>query len=91
MRVTQMEAAGASLKRSAAAGSRALPLLVLIDNGDGTAEVMARRLKASGDSRYAILAGGELVLSRNGQSGLQRSGSRATLGPRGAVGLGATP
>ena len=54
-------------------------LLVLIDNGDGVAETIARRLKASGTRRYAILAGGEQVLARHGQPGLQRTGSRATL------------
>jgi len=50
------------------------PLLVLIDNGDGTAQVMARTLKANGTKRFVILAGGELILARHGQSGLQRSG-----------------
>lgn len=50
-------------------------LLVLIDNGDGTAEDMARILKANSIKRYVILAGGERILARKGQPGLQRSGS----------------
>ena len=49
------------------------PLLVLIDNGDGVAQTMARTLKANGLKRYVILTGGELILSRQGQAGLQRS------------------
>ncbi len=48
------------------------PLLVLIDSGDGTAETLARHLKAGGTHSYVILAGGELILSRHGQAGLQR-------------------
>jgi len=49
------------------------PLLVLIDNGDGVAQTMARTLEANGLKRYVILTGGELILSRQGQAGLQRS------------------
>jgi rhodanese-related sulfurtransferase len=54
-----------------AAGSNP-PLIALIDNGDGTAEKQARLLKAGGNHNYVILAGGELILSRKGQAGLQR-------------------
>jgi rhodanese-related sulfurtransferase len=87
MRQAQLAPDGALAKSSSAAGSGAPPLLVLIDNGDGAAEVIARRLKAGGVQRYAILAGGELVLSRHGQPGLQRAGSRHALPAPG----GATP
>jgi rhodanese-related sulfurtransferase len=61
--------------KSAAAGSAPPPLLVLIDNGDGTASEMARTLQGNGIKRYAILAGGELILARQGQPGLQRLGA----------------
>lgn len=67
------------------------PLLVLIDNGDGVAETTARRLKAGGNFRYAILAGGELVVSRHGQAGLQRAGSKPTFQIRRAAPSGTTP
>jgi rhodanese-related sulfurtransferase len=55
------------------AKSGVAPLVVLIDSADGTAEALARALKGGGDKRYAILAGGELILARHGQAGLQRS------------------
>lgn len=51
------------------------PLLVLIDNGDGSAQATARALRASGNSRVVILAGGEEIIARDGQPGLQRQGS----------------
>jgi rhodanese-related sulfurtransferase len=51
------------------------PLLVLIDNGDGSAQATARTLRASGNSRVVILAGGEEIIARDGQPGLQRQGS----------------
>jgi rhodanese-related sulfurtransferase len=89
MRQTQL--GGTSAKFSAAPGSSTPPLLVLIDNGDGTAEALARRLKASGNHRYAILAGGEAILSRHGQSGLQRVGSRTTLPASSPASPGSTP
>ncbi|MDF1554170.1 MAG: rhodanese-like domain-containing protein [Deferrisomatales bacterium] len=46
-------------------------LLVLLDNGagDDTAEAVARRLKAAGVGRVAMLAGGEASLSRAGRTG----------------------
>ena len=50
-------------------------LLVLIDNGDGAAVVEARRLKAAGNRRYAILVGGEMSIARQGKRGSQRLGS----------------
>lgn len=67
------------------------PLLVLIDSGDGVAETIARRLKAGGNHRYAILAGGELVVSRHGQTGLQRAGSKPTFQIRRVAPSGTTP
>lgn len=47
-------------------------LMVLIDSGDGTSEQEARRLKLGGTHNYVILAGGELILARHGQAGLQQ-------------------
>lgn len=55
------------------------PLLVLIDNGDGTAQEEARALRANGHRRFVILAGGESILARQGQAGLQRSSSTMTF------------
>jgi rhodanese-related sulfurtransferase len=55
------------------ASSAAPPLMVLIDDGDGAAAAMARTLRAGGVQRYAILMGGEMILARHGQAGLQRS------------------
>jgi rhodanese-related sulfurtransferase len=54
-------------------------LAVLIDSGDGTAEDMARKLKAGGAHNYVILAGGEMILSRHGEAGLQRHGVSSPL------------
>lgn len=62
---------------SAAGGTP--PLLVLIDNGDGSAKNMARALKANGNTRFVILAGGEQILAVHGQAGLQRMGSSVTI------------
>jgi len=50
---------------------RVPPLFILIDNGDGLAEKAYRRLGAGNIKRLAILAGGELILSRQGESGEQ--------------------
>ena len=50
------------------------PILVLIDNGDGTAQETARQLRAQGNPRVVILAGGETAVARQGQRGLQRTG-----------------
>ena len=44
-------------KASAASVSTPLPLLVLIDNGDGSAQKMARALKANGITRFACSGG----------------------------------
>lgn len=51
-----------------------LPLMVLIDDGDGKAQEMARILKENGITRVVILAGGERILERDGAAGLQRMG-----------------
>jgi rhodanese-related sulfurtransferase len=51
-----------------------LPLMVLIDNGDGEAQKMARILKANGVQRVVVLAGGERILERDGATGLKRMG-----------------
>jgi rhodanese-related sulfurtransferase len=83
--VTQTPVAPKPQVQSAGAGSGPPPLLVLIDNGDGSALQTARTLQAGGYKRCAILAGGERILSRHGQAGLQRSSagasSTATLPP----------
>jgi hypothetical protein len=65
--------------RHASAVAATPPLLVLIDNGDGSARNMARALKANGNTRFAILAGGEQILAVHGQAGLQRIGSSVTM------------
>ncbi len=62
--------------KSSLAVSGVPALLILIDSADGTAQETARALKAGGVRRYAILAGGELILARHGQPGLQRAASR---------------
>jgi rhodanese-related sulfurtransferase len=62
-------------EKVAIAASGVPNLVVLVDNGDGTAYATARKLKASGVKRYAILVGGELALARKGQPGLQRMGA----------------
>ncbi|MGC8743841.1 MAG: rhodanese-like domain-containing protein [Verrucomicrobiia bacterium] len=54
------------------------PLFVIVDNGDGKAQEMARTLKANGISRFVILAGGEKILERQGKAGLQRTGTTFT-------------
>jgi rhodanese-related sulfurtransferase len=50
------------------------PTLVLIDNGDGKAQETARELRAQGNTRVVILAGGESTVARQGARGLQRTG-----------------
>ncbi|TVR54620.1 MAG: rhodanese-like domain-containing protein [Puniceicoccaceae bacterium] len=54
-------------------------LTVLIDSGDGAAESMARRLRASGNRRVVVLAGGELILRHEGRAGLMRAGGGSLL------------
>jgi rhodanese-related sulfurtransferase len=62
-------------KKKSSSGETLAPLLVLIDSGDGTSEEMVRTLRANGVSRFVILAGGEEIIARQGQSGSKRSGS----------------
>jgi len=50
-------------------------LLILIDADDISARETARALRANGQRRFVILAGGESILARHGQKGLQRSSS----------------
>jgi rhodanese-related sulfurtransferase len=47
-------------------------LIVVIDNGDGAGEEVVRRIRASGNRRVVLLAGGERILSREGRPGLER-------------------
>ena len=61
--------------RQGANNSGATPLLVLIDNGDGSAQETARLMKANGIKRFAILAGGEPVVARKGRPGSGRASS----------------
>ena len=49
------------------------PLLVLIDNGNGAAQQMARALKANGIKRFAVLAGGEEILACKGRPARRRA------------------
>src|SRR5437879_5798262 len=60
-------------RQAATAGADAL--LVLIDSNDGSAQKIARTLKANGAKRFVILVGGEEILARHGQPGLQRTTS----------------
>jgi rhodanese-related sulfurtransferase len=62
-----------AIKRTSS--TAASPLFVLIDNGDGSAVETARVLRAGGTHRCVILAGGEKMLERHGQPGLNRLGS----------------
>lgn len=71
--------AGAASRTKSAGGAPIPPLLVLIDRGDGEAEKMARTLKANGISRFAILVGGEYILARKGEKGLQRLSATVNL------------
>jgi len=62
------------VRKSGVPGSGGSPLLVLVDNGDGSAEETARALRANGNNRVVILVGGEKTISRKGEAGLQRLG-----------------
>jgi rhodanese-related sulfurtransferase len=65
--------ASSALPEAKAVGD-AVPLIVLIDSADGSAEASARLLKARDVRRYAILVGGELSIERKGKPGLERNG-----------------
>jgi rhodanese-related sulfurtransferase len=69
------ESGGGIRKLAMKGGSQPQPLLVLIDNGDGSAQATARTLKANGVKRFAILVGGEEMIARKGLSGSDRIGS----------------
>lgn len=64
---------------SGSSGSKP-PLLVLIENGSGVAQQMARVLKANGIHRFAILAGGEEALASKGHPKRRRVTSVAAPG-----------
>jgi rhodanese-related sulfurtransferase len=58
------------------------PLLVLIDDGKGSqAQETARLLRANGNARVVILAGGEEIVARQGQPGLQRRAVQQSPAP----------
>ncbi len=81
-RITRSPFASAAPKAAGAAAANSRPpLLVLIDGGDGAAQLMARALKANGNQRFVILAGGEEILARKGQPGLKRTSASVLTPP----------
>lgn len=62
---------GPALGALVAEGLSGRTLLVLVDDGDGAAEPVARRLRTAGVGRVAVLAGGEVALRREGRAGLR--------------------
>ncbi|NOY46223.1 MAG: rhodanese-like domain-containing protein [Deltaproteobacteria bacterium] len=46
-------------------------LYVLVDDGDGSADSVALRLRAAGYRRVAVLAGGAIALERQGRSSIE--------------------
>ncbi len=54
-------------------------LFVLIDDGKGQSNKVARRMTASGIKRVALLAGGEISLVRKGRSEIKREVTRKDL------------
>jgi len=72
--VAQRGAENGGRQQRMAATSEKVPVMVLIDNGDGEARKMARTLRANGINRVVILAGGEKILERGGAPGLRRQG-----------------
>ncbi|MGA2863271.1 MAG: rhodanese-like domain-containing protein [Verrucomicrobiota bacterium] len=79
--------AAAGPKPNLAGAGQQPPLLVLIDSGDGAAERMARILKANGNKRFVVLIGGEAILARKGQPGLQRAASTFSVQKPAGAGL----
>lgn len=74
-RVTKSPFEATQQRQGAQADAPANPLLlVLIDNGDGSAQATARALRGNGNQRVVILAGGEEIIARDGKAGLQRQG-----------------
>ncbi len=47
-------------------------LIVVVDDGDGSGEALVRSLRAAGNRRVVLLAGGEEILKRQGRPGLER-------------------
>jgi len=82
VRVTKSAFAAAPSEQAVASGSG--PLLVLIDSVDGSAEAVARQLKAAGNLHYAIVVGGELSVARHGRTGSQRVTTNYRQPPNGA-------
>ena len=52
-------------------------LIVIVDDGDGSGEDLARSLRAAGNRRVVVLTGGETILRREGRPGLERRGMGA--------------
>lgn len=63
-----------SVLRQLAGVKASQELIVLIDDGDGSAEQTLLKLRSGGNKRVVILAGGETILGREGRSGLRRVG-----------------
>lgn len=68
------ESGKASVMRQLAGVKARDELIVLIDDGDGSAEQVLRELRASGNKRVVLLAGGEAIIERDGRPGLERLG-----------------
>jgi rhodanese-related sulfurtransferase len=68
---TAVDSEGAPL---AAPAASVPPLLVLIDNNDGRAQEVARKLIASGNRRFVILTGGIEAVRLEGRSLMERTG-----------------
>ena len=66
------QSAQSTVKMLKARNAAQTELHVLIDDGDGRAEKLARRLRASGLRRVLLLAGGEEVLIRRGKPGTRK-------------------
>lgn len=81
LKISTGPAAKSPQKLGGASQSTTTPLYVLIDNNDGAAQAMARQLSASGNHRFTILAGGEEIIARQGQPGLQRKGGTVSTLP----------
>lgn len=64
----------AAVMRQLAGVNASQELIVLIDDGDGSAEQTLLKLRSGGNKRVVILAGGETILGREGRSGLRRVG-----------------
>lgn len=69
---TGAEPAAAATSASPASIDPEDELIVVIDDGDGSGEETVRNLRASGNRRVVLLAGGERILRREGRPGLER-------------------